>query len=144
MWLLCWLDDDYSNTSAGRLAIDMPCAVQTLTAPSDEAVNPEALVRTFFRTEIGTPFSNGGQHDTEESLREFMRALEADMVTFFPLCDLIKLSCLILDPGIRFVVDAIVIKKRMTSWESCHNIFRLHATWQSFIGVRIPTSASCW
>ena len=37
-------------------------------------------MKTFFRTEIGTPFSNGGQHDTEESLREFMRALEADMV----------------------------------------------------------------
>ena len=38
-------------------------------------------MKTFFRTEIGTPFSNGGQHDTEESLREFMRALEADMVS---------------------------------------------------------------
>lgn len=56
------------------------CPAQTLSAPPDEAVNPEALVKTFFRTEIGTPFSNGGQHDTEESLREFMRALEADMV----------------------------------------------------------------
>ena len=54
--------------------------MQTLSAPPDEAVNPAALVKTFFRTEIGTPFSNGGQHDTEESLREFMRALEADMV----------------------------------------------------------------
>ena len=41
-------------------------------------------MKTFFRTEIGTPFSNGGQHDTEESLREFMRALEADMV-----CDIL-------------------------------------------------------
>ncbi len=40
-------------------------------------------MKTFFRTEIGTPFSNGGQHDTEESLREFMRALEADMVSPF-------------------------------------------------------------
>ena len=38
-------------------------------------------MKTFFRTEIGSPFSNGGQHDTEESLREFMRALEADMVS---------------------------------------------------------------
>lgn len=38
-------------------------------------------MKTFFRTEIGMPFSNGGQHDTEESLREFMRALEADLVS---------------------------------------------------------------
>ena len=81
----------------------MACAMQTLTAPSDEAVNPEALVRTFFRTEIGTPFSNGGQHDTEESLREFMRALEADMVSPFPLHDLINLPHLILGAGIRYV-----------------------------------------
>ncbi len=79
----------------------MPCAVQTLTAPSDEAVNPEALVRTFFRTEIGAPFSNGGQHDTEESLREFMRALEADMVSPFSLHDLVNSSCLILGAGIN-------------------------------------------
>ena len=60
--------------------------MQTLNASSDEPVNPEALVKTFFRTEIGTPFSNGGQHDTEESLREFMRALEADLVSCHNCC----------------------------------------------------------
>ena len=135
---------------AGNSPADTACGVQTLTAPSDEAVNPEALVKTFFRTEIGTPFSNGGQHDTEESLREFMRALEADMVS--PLFGVIQhdVSCAVSDLWLfsaakpHWTFPCLRLGGDILNQVACHIIGCTHALQVTVVQVMAAKALVCF